>query len=80
MDSVKSVRHRITAIPNFSLGIQTVHVKIKEGNREVFRVQGTVLYMHNNGTIHFYVRRVASNGVVLNAPSCCASPRWQSWC
>jgi large subunit ribosomal protein L19 len=55
----------------------SVHVKIKEGNRErIQEVKGTVLYMHNNGTNStFTVRRLASNGVGVERTFLLRSPR-----
>ena len=45
--------------------LSSVHVKIKEGNRErVQEFKGTVLYTRNNGASStFTVRRIASNGI-----------------
>ncbi len=55
----------------------SVHVKIKEGNRErIQEFKGTVLYMHDNGTNStFTVRRVASNGVGVERTFLLRSPR-----
>jgi large subunit ribosomal protein L19 len=55
----------------------SVHVKIKEGNRErIQEFKGTVLYMHNNGTNStFTVRRLASNGVGVERTFLLRSPR-----
>ena len=53
-------------IPDLLPGDQvSVHVKIKEGNRErIQEFKGIVLFTHNNGTNStFTVRRVASNGI-----------------
>jgi len=55
----------------------SVHVKIKEGNRErIQEFKGTVLYNHNDGTNStFTVRRVASNGVGVERTFLLRSPR-----
>ena len=55
----------------------SVHVKIKEGNRErIQEFKGTVLYNHNNGTNStFTVRRLASNGVGVERTFLLRSPR-----
>jgi large subunit ribosomal protein L19 len=55
----------------------SVHVKIKEGNRErIQEFKGTVLYNHNRGTSStFTVRRVASNGVGVERTFLLRSPR-----
>jgi large subunit ribosomal protein L19 len=55
----------------------SVHVKIKEGNRErIQEFKGTVLYTHNNGnTSTFTVRRIASNGVGVERTFLTRSPR-----
>jgi len=55
----------------------SVHVKIKEGNRErIQEFRGTVLFTHNNGTNStFTVRRVASNGVGVERTFLTRSPR-----
>ncbi len=55
----------------------SVHVKIKEGNRErVQEFKGTVLYVHENGTNStFTVRRIASNGVGVERTFLTRSPR-----
>ena len=53
-------------VPELFPGDQvSVHVKIKEGNRErIQEFKGVVLFTHNNGnTSTFTVRRVASNGI-----------------
>jgi large subunit ribosomal protein L19 len=57
--------------------IVSVHVKIKEGNRErIQEFKGTVLYSHQNGTNStFTVRRVASNGVGVERTFLTRSPR-----
>src|SRR5512147_286866 len=55
----------------------SVHVKIKEGNRErIQEFKGTVLYTHDNGNnSSFTVRRVASNGVGVERTFLLRSPR-----
>ena len=55
----------------------SVHVKIKEGNRErIQEFRGTVLYTHNNGNNStFSVRRVASNGIGVERTFLTRSPR-----
>lgn len=55
----------------------SVHVKIKEGNRErIQEFKGTVLYTHENGNNStFTVRRMASNGVGVERTFLTRSPR-----
>ncbi len=55
----------------------SVHVKIKEGNRErIQEFKGIVLYMHNSGNDStFTVRRVASNGIGVERTFLLRSPR-----
>jgi large subunit ribosomal protein L19 len=55
----------------------SVHVKIKEGNRErIQEYKGVVLYMHNHGNDStFTVRRVASNGIGVERTFLLRSPR-----
>jgi len=55
----------------------SVHVKIKEGNRErIQEFKGTVLYLHRNGNNStFTVRRLASNGVGVERSFLTRSPR-----
>lgn len=65
-------------IPQLSAGdTVSVHVKIKEGNRErVQEFKGTVLYSHNSGTNStFTVRRLASNGIGVERTFLYRSPR-----
>ncbi len=65
-------------IPDLHTGDSvSVHVKIKEGNRErIQEFKGTVLYMHNNGqNSTFTVRRVATNGVGVERTFLLHSPR-----
>ena len=78
-DLLKSVEAAVNEnIPPLSTGdTVSVHVKIKEGNRErIQEFKGTVLYMHNNGTNStFTVRRIASNGVGVERTFMLRSPR-----
>ena len=55
----------------------SVHVKIKEGNRErIQEFRGTVLFTHNNGNNStFTVRSVASNGIGVERTFLLRSPR-----
>jgi len=55
----------------------SVHVKIKEGNRErIQEFKGTVLYTHNNGNNStFTVRRIATNGIGVERTFLLRSPR-----
>jgi large subunit ribosomal protein L19 len=55
----------------------SVHVKIKEGNRErIQEFKGTVLYTAKSGNnATFTVRRVASNGVGVERTFLLRSPR-----
>ena len=55
----------------------SVHVKIKEGNRErIQEFKGTVLFTHNNGaTSTFTVRRIGANGVGVERTFLTRSPR-----
>ena len=55
----------------------SVHVKIKEGNRErIQEFKGIVIYMHNKGNnSSFTVRRVASNGIGVERTFLLRSPR-----
>jgi large subunit ribosomal protein L19 len=55
----------------------SVHVKIREGNRErIQEFKGTVLYTHGGGaTSTFTVRRIASNGVGVERTFLTRSPR-----
>ena len=65
-------------IPELKTGDSvSVHVKIKEGNRErIQEFKGTVLYVHNNGANStFTVRRIASNGVGVERVFLTRSPR-----
>jgi large subunit ribosomal protein L19 len=65
-------------IPDLRTGdTVSVHVKIKEGNRErIQEFKGVVLYKHNNGTnSSFTVRRIASNGIGVERTFLLRSPR-----
>ena len=65
-------------IPQLSPGdAVSVHVKIKEGNRErIQEFKGTVLYVRGSGNnASFTVRRVASNGVGVERTFLTRSPR-----
>ena len=65
-------------IPELRTGdMVSVHVKIKEGNRErIQEFKGVVLYQHNNGNnSSFTVRRVASNGIGVERTFLLRSPR-----
>ncbi len=65
-------------VPELFPGDQvSVHVKIKEGNRErIQEFKGIVLFTHNNGnTSTFTVRRVASNGIGVERTFLTRSPR-----
>ena len=55
----------------------SVHVKIREGNRErIQEFKGTVLFVRNSGnSASFTVRRVASNGVGVERTFLTRSPR-----
>jgi large subunit ribosomal protein L19 len=55
----------------------SVHVRIKEGNRErIQEFKGIVLYKHNNNgnSSSFTVRRVASNGIGVERTFMLRSP------
>lgn len=58
--------------------VVSVHVKIKEGNRErIQEFKGTVLFTKNNGVTNstFTVRRMASNGIGVERTFITNSPR-----
>lgn len=78
-DKIKAVEAPINQnIPEMQPGdAVSVHVKIKEGNRErIQEFKGTVLYTHNNGNDStFTVRRVASNGIGVERTFMSRSPR-----
>jgi large subunit ribosomal protein L19 len=65
-------------IPQLAPGdVVSVHVKIKEGNRErIQEFKGTVLYVRGNGNdASFSVRRIASNGIGVERTFLLHSPR-----
>ncbi|HPC06186.1 MAG TPA: 50S ribosomal protein L19 [Anaerolineaceae bacterium] len=79
-DILKSVEAPVNQdIPELAPGDSvSVHVKIKEGNRErIQEFKGIVLYTHNNdgNSSTFTVRRVASNGVGVERTFLTRSPR-----
>lgn len=78
-DLLQSVEAPLNSnIPSLRVGdAVSVHVKIKEGNRErIQEFKGTVLYMHNNGNNStFTVRRIASNNVGVERTFLLRSPR-----
>lgn len=78
-DILKSVEAPVNPnIPELNTGdTVSVHVKIKEGNRErIQEFKGTVLYIHNNGNNStFTVRRIASNGIGVERTFLFRSPR-----
>jgi large subunit ribosomal protein L19 len=76
---LKSVESPVNEkIPNLNAGdIVSVHVMIKEGNRErIQEFKGTVIRVRNTGNkANFTVRRVASNGVGVERTFMTRSPR-----
>jgi large subunit ribosomal protein L19 len=78
-DILKSVEIPVNPeIPELTPGDSvSVHVKIKEGNRErIQEFKGIVLYTHNNGNSStFTVRRLASNGIGVERTFLTRSPR-----
>src|SRR5512135_2001106 len=78
-DKLKAIEAPINEnIPDMRPGdTVSVHVKIKEGNRErIQEFRGTVLFTHVNGSSStFTVRRVASNGVGVERTFLMRSPR-----
>jgi large subunit ribosomal protein L19 len=78
-DLIKSVDAPAnTNIPELFPGdAVSVHVKIREGNRErIQEFKGTVLFVRNSGnSASFTVRRVASNGVGVERTFLTRSPR-----
>ncbi len=66
-----------TNIPHLRPGdVVSVHVKIKEGNRErIQEFKGTVLFTKNGSGASFTVRRVASNGIGVERTFLTSSPR-----
>ncbi len=78
-DLLKAVEAPVNPnIPELRAGdTVSVHVKIKEGNRErIQEFKGTILYVKNNGTnSSFTVRRMASNGIGVERSFLVRSPR-----
>jgi len=78
-DLLKSIEAPVNAgIPELRPGDGvSVHVKIKEGNRErIQEFKGTVLFVHENGpNSTFTVRRVASNNIGVERTFLTRSPR-----
>lgn len=78
-DILKSIEAPVNPnIPDLRTGdTVSVHVKIKEGNRErIQEFKGTVLFIHNNGNNStFTVRRIASNGIGVERTFLFRSPR-----
>ena len=78
-DILTSIEAPVNAnIPALRPGdVVSVHVKIKEGNRErIQEFKGTVLFTKNNGSSSsFTVRRVATNGVGVERTFLARSPR-----
>ena len=65
-------------IPELRPGdVVSVHVRIKEGDRErIQEFKGTVIRLRNGGNNHnFTVRRVASNGIGVERTFLLRSPR-----
>jgi large subunit ribosomal protein L19 len=78
-DLIKSIEAPAnTNIPELYPGdAVSVHVKIREGNRErIQEFKGTVLYVRNSGnSASFTVRRIASNGIGVERTFLLRSPR-----
>jgi len=78
-DLMKAVEAPVNPnIPDLQAGDSvSVHVKIREGNRErIQEFKGIVLFTHNNGANStFTVRRVASNGIGVERTFLARSPR-----
>lgn len=78
-DLIKAIEPAVNPnIPRLTPGdAVSVHVKIKEGNRErIQEFKGTVLFVHDNGANStFTVRRIASNGVGVERTFLTRSPR-----
>ncbi len=78
-DKIKAIEAPVNEnIPDMRPGdTVSVHVKIKEGNRErIQEFRGTVLFTHENGSSStFTVRRVASNGIGVERTFLMRSPR-----
>jgi large subunit ribosomal protein L19 len=76
---LKSVQAPVNeSIPPLSPGdAVSVHLKIKEGDRERIQVfKGTVLYVRGSGNdASFTVRRIASNGIGVERTFLMRSPR-----
>ena len=76
---LKSVESPVNEnIPQLHSGdIVSVHVKIKEGDRErIQEFKGTVIRLRNSGNNgNFTVRRVASNGIGVERTFLLRSPR-----
>ncbi|MBW6467202.1 MAG: 50S ribosomal protein L19 [Brevefilum sp.] len=76
---LKSVQAPVNEnIPPLSPGdAVSVHLKIKEGDRERIQVfKGTVLYVRGSGNdASFTVRRIASNGIGVERTFLMRSPR-----
>jgi len=76
---LKSVESPVNEnIPSLESGdVVSVHVMIKEGNRErIQEFKGTVIRSRNNGNrANFTVRRIASNGVGVERTFMARSPR-----
>ena len=64
-------------IPELRPGDQvSVHVRIKEGNRErVQEFKGTIIRLRRGGNANFTVRRIASNGIGVERTFLLHSPR-----
>ena len=78
-DKIKAIEAPVNEnIPEMRPGdTVSVHVKIKEGNRErIQEFRGTILFTHDNGSSStFTVRRVASNGIGVERTFLLRSPR-----
>jgi large subunit ribosomal protein L19 len=78
-DLLKAVETPVNPnIPALMVGdTVSVHVKIKEGNRErIQEFKGTVLFVHENGqSSTFTVRRMASNSIGVERTFLIRSPR-----
>ncbi len=78
-DLLKAVEAPVNEnIPSLEPGdIVSVHLKIKEGNRErIQEFKGTVLFVRGSGNnASFTVRRIASNGIGVERTFLTRSPR-----
>ena len=78
-DLLKAVEAKVNSnIPQLQAGdIVSVHVKIKEGDRErIQEFKGTVIRLRKGGNnTNFTVRRVASNGIGVERTFLVRSPR-----